>query len=485
MDHHDLTGYYTYRSFFNEPNPAPDFNTLRFAEAELFIHVASDGTITGTLAFPADHLASEKGFMDVKGRVTSWQPPTIEINGVGRPGTVTDAFDYIYQGSLAPTYSAASNQQAALVGTVLRAKPHGNAPAGQTASFVAIKRDFLLPREIPGVALIPQARRMLASRSHRLQHALWHTVRALWDELNANPAAVAEIQQRGWWLTRPPFRAGGLDLENGAGEDFLFMHRRMILMINEVYAKAGKPTLTGWSTIPATDTPQTVYKQTTPNTGTFTFAPDESGFMLPPPVRLEAVTDLRDYERDRMLKSAAFFSGVMRQMERLFKSPTFLSTVTLGHLGNMLEFTIHNWMHLRWTSWAYNPENGRLVSRSLYDIDPKWDSPSNDDLGDFYSSHVSPIFWRLHGWIEDRLKDWARVNAARLKANTIGTVPWFEADGQLVKVSDPFSWPSGDVRVMEEVMRIMEAAVPLPALRRGVVGPRTAVQLLADTTFGI
>ncbi len=128
-----MTGYYTYRSLFNRQEPADDFNEIRFGEGELFLYVAPDGNIRGTLAFPADPLAGAKDFMDVTGRVAGWSPPTVELEGVGRSGTGTESFDYKQHGSVAPTYPDAVRQRSALVGTVLRAKPHGAAAAGFTA----------------------------------------------------------------------------------------------------------------------------------------------------------------------------------------------------------------------------------------------------------------------------------------------------------------------------------------------------------------
>ncbi|MGH3873859.1 MAG: hypothetical protein ACRDSR_20540 [Pseudonocardiaceae bacterium] len=51
---------------------------------------------------------------------------------------------------------------------MLRAEDHRSgatiAKAGATASFVAVKRDFVEPREVPGLALLPDAVTMLASR---------------------------------------------------------------------------------------------------------------------------------------------------------------------------------------------------------------------------------------------------------------------------------------------------------------------------------
>jgi hypothetical protein len=145
MDNHDLTGYYTYRSLVNQQDAAGDFNTIRFAEGELFLWVAPDGSIQGTLGFPAAPLASEKAFMDVTGRVTSWSPPAVELEGLGRTGTGTEAFDYRYQAILAPTFPDAAGQRPAFVGTVLRAKPHDGArpvspPARSPSSVTSCAR---------------------------------------------------------------------------------------------------------------------------------------------------------------------------------------------------------------------------------------------------------------------------------------------------------------------------------------------------------
>ena len=52
------------------------------------------------------------------------------------------------------------------------------------------------------------------------------------------------IKELGWFLERPPFTEGerpSLILDNGAGEDFLFMHRKMISMIRDEYNAKGIP----------------------------------------------------------------------------------------------------------------------------------------------------------------------------------------------------------------------------------------------------
>jgi hypothetical protein len=470
MDHPDVTGYYTYRSLLNQPEPTDDFDDIRFGQGELFLWAGADGAVQGTLGFPAAPLAEQKDFLDLTGRVTDRAPVTIELDGVGRPGTGTADFHYVYRASLAPALPGAVAQRPTFAGTVLRAQPHGTGPVGVTASLLAVKRDFLPPRQIPGVALIPEAVAMLASRRHRLQHAVWHTVRTQWHALSADEDAVAEIDARGWWPSRPPFlETRALDLAHGAGEDFLFMHRQMIAMLRDVYADAGGSAPAGWPVIPAPATPQTVYRRF-PDDGDpgFHLDPGASGFMVPPPAR--------DDDTDRMLKSPAFLTGVMRPLADLYRSPRLLSALTLGALGNLLEFTVHGWMHVRWTHVTYDPGTGEAVGRSsLFDIDPRWDDPANDDLGDFYSSHVHPVFWRLHGWIDDRIEEWAAANTGRLTPRTVAGIPWFAVDGELVLADEPFTFPTphhgpphghgahhggdSDIRAMEEVMEIMRRSL--------------------------
>jgi hypothetical protein len=66
----ELTGYYTYRSFMDLPLPVDDFNKIKFAaEAELFLIIQADGSITGTMSFPAEPGASEKDISQKKSTI--------------------------------------------------------------------------------------------------------------------------------------------------------------------------------------------------------------------------------------------------------------------------------------------------------------------------------------------------------------------------------------------------------------------------------
>ena len=73
------------------------------------------------------------------------QGPESRHAGRGRPGTPIADFHYEYDGMLLRRWETGVGQRQTLAGTVLRAEDHGSgptlAPAGQTASFLAVKRD--------------------------------------------------------------------------------------------------------------------------------------------------------------------------------------------------------------------------------------------------------------------------------------------------------------------------------------------------------
>lgn len=67
-------------------------------------------------------------------------PLTVEIAGTGRVGTPTAGWEYDYHGYLAYLWPNGVDQIPALVGSVIRAKPHDGGAAGVTASFIAAKQ---------------------------------------------------------------------------------------------------------------------------------------------------------------------------------------------------------------------------------------------------------------------------------------------------------------------------------------------------------
>jgi hypothetical protein len=446
----EATGYYTYRSFLNRPVGAP--NDILWGEGELFLLISDEGIVTGTLAFPAEAEAERKDLMDLSGSVTSWDALSLRFIGKGRAGTSISDYEYEYDCRIAHEWdSATPPQRLCLVGTVRRNKDHGQAKAGATASFIAVKRDFVEPRTIPGVALIPEAVKMLAERAHRLRHTVWHTLRGDWQSPNMTDQDHTRLKSLGWYLTDPPFRPDGvLDLTNGAGEDFLYMHRRMIRMVHDVYDKAGKPRPTSWKELSTAGAPQFAYREApdpnNPAVKIFVFDPENSGFMVPPPTQ-EFLAQVGGIPFFRFNKTSRGLTNLMRNLATSLRNPRVVSQLTLGAYGNLIEFTVHNWMHMRWATLSRNPSTGTPEVRGDYDVDARWDAPNNDYLGDFHSSHVNPLFWKLHGWVDDCIGVWFAAHEAthpgQIQQQEVRGIPWF-APGPWVLKANPFDWPAAE-----------------------------------------
>lgn len=441
----DGKGYFTYRSFRDDPSGQP--NDILFGEGELFLQFEDDGAVTGTLSFPVTPGADTKAFMDLEGRVTSIEPLSLHFLGTGRAGTAIADFVYEYDCRMAAEWDTATPpQRMALVGTVRRNQDHGSAKAGVTASFISVKRNFVEPRDIDGVKLIPAAIAMLSDRVHRLRHTAWHTLRSDWHSSKMTDADRAELKKLGWGLNDPPFKpVGGLDLTNGAGEDFLYMHRRMIAMLHEVYRATNASPPAPWKQLPPANAPQFAYKAVlAPNGGTqYVLDPASSGFMVPPPTEA-FMAQVGSGAFFRFNKTTRGLTNLMANMATNLTNERVVGQLTLGAYGNLLEFTVHNWMHMRWASLSRDPATGEPAVRDDYDIDTRWDDPSHDYLGDFHSSHVNPIFWKLHGWIDDRIEAWftthERLRPGAVKRKSVRGIEWFEP-GPWVSKADPFDWP--------------------------------------------
>lgn len=452
-------------------SPVNDFNQIKLEEGELFL-ILHDDKITGTLAFPADFAYPEKLFMDIDGEISEC-PSSIQLSfkATGRPNTAISDYLYEYNCSVTNMWEKGKDQRTCLTGTFVRLNNNNDTKnniitKGLVASFIAVKRDFPEPKYIDRVKIIPEALSMLASKSHRLKHAVWHTLRrrGLWYRLNEE--SKTEIRELGWGLDRPPFdKNNQLDLNNGAGEDFLFMHRKMIKMVQEIYKSKDLPYIESWQVLPQPfeDKEFSEDKQVRIDTLQFFYSEKDdqqnlqkkvyrldismSGNMVPPSYVVPSDnkdSDLEFLNFIRFIKSPEYFFNTMFRYERLFTNTGFLSSISLGTLGNLLEFEIHNQMHMRWSSIPLDPLSGEPSDRKPFDFDKKWDDPQYDYLGDFYSSHVHPLFWKLHGWVDDRIEDWYNahesIHPGEIERIEYRGVKWFKP-GKWVKVSKPFYWP--------------------------------------------
>ena len=140
-----LLGRWTYRSFLNHPDAAVDFGELEFGRGELLVEYVSPGTFIGRLIF------AEAYQFRLSGVTEFGDPPTFRLRGVG---DAEDSMDQIYDyfGCLMPLWPYPVRKRLIIVGSVVRAVAHNGdeAPAGQAASFIAVKREvFWEPPEKP------------------------------------------------------------------------------------------------------------------------------------------------------------------------------------------------------------------------------------------------------------------------------------------------------------------------------------------------
>jgi hypothetical protein len=165
--------------------------------------------------------------------------------------------------------------------------------------------------------------------------------------------------------------------------------------------------------------------------------------MVPPPTD-QFLAQVQNNPFFRFNKTARGLANLMRNLATSLRNSRVASQLTLGAYGSLIEFTVHNWMHMRWASLSRNPTSDAPEVREAYDISPKWDAPSNDYLGDFHSSHINPIFWKLHGWVDDCIGVWQAAHDAahpgQVKPHEVRGIPWY-APGPWVLKPDPFDWP--------------------------------------------
>ena len=213
---------------------------------------------------------------------------------------------------------------------------------------------------------------MLANEMVRTHHHLWHFVRnrQAWEDLP--PGNRASLEEAGW-------RAPRFENEPGSGLDFLGMHRQMIVMSDAAMLDAQEPhwpRVTGWNPIPWDDDD--------PDWPVPAWQDDR-----PPWASDEQWARFTDFARDARSTESV---NQMSQVADNLQNSDVLQPMILDELGRAMEWSIHGWMHLRWSGEPH--VNGFSV-----DI-------TNDWLFVPWSSHVNKHFWKLHGWIDERIDDW-------------------------------------------------------------------------------
>ncbi|WP_411388100.1 PvdJ/PvdD/PvdP-like protein [Pseudomonas sp. MPB23] len=297
---------------------------------------------------------------------------------------------------------------------------------------IAHKHRF--PEARQRIGLNPTLLAWLISPEHRLFHQLWHATRDQWHKLSEDKRDA--LRGIGW---QPGPRGKERDARgkhkdrNGSGIDFFFMHRHMLGTARSMQH------LPSWPQFPAPQPALELDRQ-----GFLRYFDNHDGFALPPAWTAPDDRDYTQWVSD--IKAAETYHSNFQVWESQYRDPRYLAKLTLGQLGSEMELGLHDWLHMRWASVPRDPSNGAPVpfARDPADFAPRWYTAENDFLGDPFSSHVSPVFWRFHGWIDDRIEDWYRAHerfhpgeVSRLDVNGVA---WF-APGRWVEVGDPWLGP--------------------------------------------
>jgi hypothetical protein len=134
-----LSGRWTYRSYHNLVKLVDEDQqaalALIFGEGVFELHQSDDGRIEGGLGMETGSALRITGSLGTTGL-------DFTLTGEGLDGTATAGWRYDYRGVVGHMWPNGVDQVPSLLGTVIRVKAHGpNAPAGYTASFIAVRHD--------------------------------------------------------------------------------------------------------------------------------------------------------------------------------------------------------------------------------------------------------------------------------------------------------------------------------------------------------
>jgi hypothetical protein len=134
-----LSGHWTYRSYRNltklvgeDPQAAL---ALIFGEGVFELYQSDDGRVEGGLGMKTGYALRITGSVETKGYGLGFT-----LIGEGLDGTATAGWRYDYRGVVGHMWPDGVDQLPSLLGTVIRVNAHNpNAPAGCTASFIAVR----------------------------------------------------------------------------------------------------------------------------------------------------------------------------------------------------------------------------------------------------------------------------------------------------------------------------------------------------------
>lgn len=249
------------------------------------------------------------------------------------------------------------------------------------------------------ISLLKNVSKMLSSKEHRDWHFYWHSVRReLSFDMNNLPPSNEKLNNlaRSGWIRLPEKKnsyeqkdfkhfirdhaAGG----NLAGEDFLYMHRQMIKMLQVELGATGSACIAPWYELPKSSL--------------------DKHWPVPRAVHL--------FEQSKNIQYEQLELEMILDTVANLQDENYLQRVSLNRLGLDIEEHIHGKLHILYaapSSRCLNPMTDNSIECS--------------DLTHDRSSHVNKYFWKLHGFIDQLIGSWLAANGYKYIYKTCDDSP--------------------------------------------------------------
>lgn len=186
---------------------------------------------------------------------------------------------------------------------------------------------------------------MISGESHLKWHTDWHKKRAVRGETDF-------LKKHGLF-------------GSSSGEDFFYMHRMMIKMVQVELATSNQPCISPWTEIPSIDDSHwPIAKKITP---------------------------------ENQAKVELDWDNLQKQFQTV-RDPSYLSKISLNKLGQVIELGLHQNLH---NFYRGNPKCSAEV-RAF--------NGTCDDLIPVETSPMNRYFWKLHGLVDELLGRWLHAN---------------------------------------------------------------------------
>ncbi|RYZ83102.1 MAG: hypothetical protein EOP06_20540 [Proteobacteria bacterium] len=213
-------------------------------------------------------------------------------------------------------------------------------------------------------------RSLVGTPEHLDWHMKWHNIRRLATQLSTSQYAQLVS------LNRVPVGQSKADFISthgvggtGAGEDFIFMHRMMIKMVQTQLATDGLPCVAPWKDLP--------------------LSLDDRIWPVPKVAENPASRDEEQVRFDRI-------KTVLKKLQ----DPIYARSVSLNEFGNRIETSVHQSLH------DFYRSSLACTGKSLAD-------KTCDDLVPVASSPMNKHFWKIHGLVDQLLGKWLEANNYR------------------------------------------------------------------------